>query len=206
MENTARKLWLLAFDAYKARKYSRRLERIVEKKLKLPQIVTIPSRMNPAVAAHGVGETAVSMLVGWISWSIFTAQCCIVDDWLSYRSSKNSLTLSPFCPDGFIDRCACRLLVGWSWEVVVTAFFRWITDTIALSMEQQVGVRFAILVLILCLSALTFYAFKNEDEAYKIDPYAPRTANTTTATSPPSSHRSPVSPPMSVVSNPLQGP
>lgn len=95
----------------------------------------------------------------------------------------------------------CRLLVGWSWEVVVTAFFRWITETVELSTEQQVGVRFAILVLILVLSAMLFYAFKDGDEAYKIDPYATRAVNTSSA--PPSSRRTP--PPMSgIVSNPLQ--
>lgn len=152
-------------------------------------------RLLGLLLPHHVAPTTIDYHFDEVSFSI--ALC------LSFSFSHTSL-LNVI--NSLVNLCICRLLVGWSWEVVVTAFFRWITDTVVLSMEQQVGVRFVILVLILILSALTFYAFKDEDEAYKIDPYAPRTANAASASSPsPSSRRSPQPQPLAIVSNPLQG-
>lgn len=65
-----------------------------------------------------------------------------------------------------------RLSVGWTWEVVVAAFLDLVTESIDLTTGEEVGVRFAVVILILLISASVFYFFKDGDELYKVDPFA----------------------------------
>lgn len=44
-----------------------------------------------------------------------------------------------------------------------------ITESIELTTSQEVGVRFAIMVMIIIFSAIVFYVFRNGDELYTID-------------------------------------
>jgi hypothetical protein len=65
-----------------------------------------------------------------------------------------------------------RLTVGWTWEVVVASFLKLVTESIELTAAQEVGVRLAIVVIILISSAAVFYWFKDGEALYLIDPFA----------------------------------
>eukprot|EP01033_Poteriospumella_lacustris_P005807 gene5807-4164_t len=67
---------------------------------------------------------------------------------------------------------AIKLTVGWTWEVVVASFLKLVTESIELTAAQEVGVRLAIVVIILISSAAVFYWFKDGEALYLIDPFA----------------------------------
>lgn len=53
----------------------------------------------------------------------------------------------------------------------MTSFFDMVTESIELTPEEQIGVRVAIMVIILILSGIVFYFFKDEQDLFAIDPY-----------------------------------
>lgn len=55
---------------------------------------------------------------------------------------------------------------------MVTSFLTLVTESIELTAAQEVGVRLAIVVIILISSAAVFYWFKDGEALYLIDPFA----------------------------------
>lgn len=55
---------------------------------------------------------------------------------------------------------------------MVSSFLKLVTESIELTAAQEVGVRLAIVVIILISSAAVFYLFKDGEALYLIDPFA----------------------------------